>query len=64
MNTDQAFKCTCTSITIRCQPYVWHMSRSAKLGMENTQEYSKPEDRLHGPKLIKHTNTHLRGNRF
>lgn len=43
MNTDQAFKCSCISITIRCQPYVWHMSRSAKLRMENTQEYSKPD---------------------
>lgn len=46
MNTDQAIKCTSISVTLRCQPYVWHMARSAMLSMENMQEYSKPEERL------------------
>lgn len=46
MNTDQAIKYTCISITIRWQPYVWHTSKSAMLGVKNMQEYSKPEDRL------------------
>lgn len=40
MNTDQAMKCTCISITIRCQPYGWHMSI---LRMKNMQENSKPK---------------------
>lgn len=53
MNTDQAIKCTSISVTIRCQPYVWHMARSATLSMKNMQEYSKPEERLCWPKLIK-----------
>lgn len=51
MNTDQAIKYT--SVTVRCQPYVWHVSRSASTHMKNMQEYSKPEGRLCWPKLIK-----------
>lgn len=39
MNTDQAIKCISIFITIRCQPYVWHMARSAMLRMKNMQEY-------------------------
>lgn len=46
MNTDQAIKCTSISIITRCQPYVWHMARSATLNMKNMQEYGKPEERL------------------
>lgn len=46
MNTDQAIKYTSISVTIRCQPYVRHMARSAMLTLKNMQEYSKPEERL------------------
>lgn len=53
MNTDQAIKCTSISVTLRCQPYVWHMARSAMHSMENMREYSKPEERLCWPKLMK-----------
>lgn len=40
MNTDQASKCTCTSSTIRRQPYVWHVPM---LSIKNMQENSKPK---------------------
>lgn len=40
MSTNQAMKCTYISITIRCQPYGWHMSM---LSMKNMQENSKPK---------------------
>lgn len=46
MNTDQAIKCTSIFITIRCQPYVRHVARSAMFSMENMQEYLKPEEKL------------------
>lgn len=38
MNSDQAFKCTCISITIRCQPYVWH---HVQIGQARDGEHAK-----------------------
>lgn len=50
MNTDQAIKYT--SVTVRCQPYVWHVSRSSHAHMKNMQVFKTRRDYA-DPKLIK-----------